>query len=182
MAENKGKVKALFTNIKEHWNTPAPGRYVPFKEYLAIFGAVGGDYSLAYLRGLLSFGTGCYLVAFYYQIPILTFSAIGAFFIAFNYLWGILNMGVDANLGFLPKKVERRYFAVYLSFSALGILMIIFDFSAFLPSEVGQMLDTRWPGLNAFSICKIFGTYFFCNGWGGFRGIVIRKLLLKKLG
>ena len=105
MAEKNGEKQSFFTNIKEHWKTPAPGRYVPFKEYLSIFGAIGGDYTLAYLRGFLSFGTGCYLVAFYYQIPILTFSAIPAFFIAINYLWSILNMGVDANLGFLPKKV-----------------------------------------------------------------------------
>lgn len=177
-----GKVKSLFANIKEHWREPAPGRYVPFKEYLSIFGAIGGDYTLAYLRSFLSFGTGCYLVAFYYQIPLLTFSAIIAFFIAFNYLWSILSMGVDANLGFLPKKVERKYDAVYLSFALLGVLILIFDFSALLPAEAQRILDTRWPALNAFSIFKIFGTYFFCNGWGGFRGIVIRKLLLKKLG
>jgi len=177
-----GKIRSLFSNIKEHWSTPAPGRYVPFKEYLSIFGAIGGDYTLSYLRGFLSFGTGCYLVAFYYQIPLLTFSAIGTFFIAFNYLWNILNMGVDANLGFLPKKVERRYFSVYLSFAFLGLMMLIFDFSAFLPAEAQRFLDTQWPALNAFNILKIFGTYFLCNGWGGFRGIVIRKLLLKKLG
>ena len=177
-----GKVRSLFSNIRQHWNTPAPGRYVPFKEYLSIFGAIGGDYTLAYLRSFLSFGTGCYLVAFYYEIPLLTFSAITTFFIAFTYLWGILNMGVDANLGFLPKKVERRYFAVYLSFTLLGLLILIFDFSAFLPLSARQLLDSRWPGLNAYNIFKIFGTYFMCNGWGGFRGIIIRKLLLKKLG
>ena len=182
MAENSGKSHSFFQNIKEHWNTPAPGRYVPFKEYLSIFGAIGGDYTLAYLRGFLSFGTGCYLVAFYYQIPILTFSAITTFFIAFNYLWNILNMGVDANLGFLPKKVERKYFAVYLSFTLLGLVLLIFDLSVFLPAQAKYFLDSRWPALNAFSIFKIFGTYFLCNGWGGFRGIVVRKLLLKKLG
>lgn len=182
MAENGSKTKSFFSNIKEHWNTPAPGRYVPFKEYLSIFGAIGGDYTLQYLRGFLSFGTGCYLVAFYYQIPILTFSAITTFFIAFNYLWNILNMGVDANLGFLPKKVERKYFAVYLGFTLLGLVMLIFDLSVFLPAQAKHFLDSRWPALNAFSIFKIFGTYFLCNGWGGFRGIVVRKLLLKKLG
>ncbi len=182
MAKEQGKVKAFFADVKEHWKTPAPGRYVPYKEYLSIFGAIGGDYTLSYLRGFLSFGTGCYLVAFYYQIPLLTFSAIGTFFIAFNYLWNILGMGVDANLGFLPKKVERKYFAVYLGFTLLGLLMLIFDCSAVLPAEARRLLDTSWPALNAFSIFKIFGTYFLCSGWGGFRSIVIRKLLLKKLG
>ena len=182
MAENKGKVKAFFADFKEHWSTPAPGRYVPYKEYLSIFGAVGGNYALNYVSGFLSFGTGCYLVAFYYQIPILTFSAIGTFFMATGYLWSILGMGVDANLGFLPKKTQAKYFAVYLSFAALGLLLMIFNFSQFLPAEWQKFLDTRWSGLNAYNIFKIFGVYFFCNGWGGFRGIVIRRLLLKKFG
>ena len=182
MAESKGKVKALFSDFKAHWRTPAPGKYVPYKEYLSIFGAVGGDYTLQYLCKFLSFGTSCYLVAFYYQIPLLTYAAINTFFLAINYLWNILSMGVDANLGFLPKKVERKYFAVYLSFTALGVLLLIFDFAAFLPDTLHRTLDTKWPGLDAVSIFKIFGAHFLCSGWGGFRNIVIRKLLLKKLG
>ena len=182
MAKEKGKVKAFFADFKAHWNTPAPGKYVPYKEYLSIFGAVGGNYALSYVSGFLGFGTGCYLVAFYYQIPILTFSAIITFFIATGYLWSILGMGVDANLGFLPKKTQAKYFAVYLSFAALGLLLMIFNFSQFLPEEWQRFLDTRWSGLSAYNIFKIFGVYFFCNGWGGFRGIVIRRLLLKKFG
>ena len=130
-----GKVKAFFADFKEHWSTPAPGKYVPYKEYLSIFGAVGGNYALSYVSGFLSFGTGCYLVAFYYQIPILTFSAIITFFIATGYLWSILGMGVDANLGFLPKKTQAKYFAVYLSFAALGLVLMIFNLSQFLPQE-----------------------------------------------
>lgn len=182
MAENSGKVKLFFHNVKTYWKTPPPGKYVPYREYLSIFGAVGGDYTLQHLNSFLSFGMGCYLVAFYYQIPLLTFSAINTFFLAVSYFWNILSMGVDANLGFLPKKVERKYFAVYLSFTALGLLMLILDFSALLPQSVGAALDSKWPGLDAFSIFKIFGAHFLVNGWGGFRSIVIRKLLLKKLG
>lgn len=177
MAKGNGKVKAFFHNAKTYWKTPPEGRYVPYREYLSIFGAVGGDYTLRYLAGFLSFGTGCYLVAFYYQIPLLTFAAINTFFLAANYLWQILSMGVDANLGFLPKKIERKYFAVYLSFALLGILLVIFDASVLLSDALRSALDTKWPGLDARSIFKIFGAYFFVNGWGGFRGIVIRKLL-----
>lgn len=182
MAEEKGKVKAVLKEFKEHWNEPAPGKHVPYKEYLYIFGAVGGDYTLQHLNSFLSFGTGCYLVAFYYQIPLLTFAAINTFFIAINYLWQILSMGVDANLGFLPKKIEKKYFAVYLSFTALGLLLLIFNASSLLPEGLRTSLDAKWPGLDAFSIFKIFGAHFLINGWGGFRSIVIRKLLLKKFG
>ena len=179
MAEKKGKLKAFFSNVRTYWKTPPAGKYVPYREYISIFGAVGGDYTLSYLTGFLSFGTGCYLVAFYYQIPLLTFAAINTFFLAINYLWNILSMGVDANLGFLPKKVEKKYFAVYLSFAALGLLLLVFDCSALLPESIHLKLDRQWPGLDAASIFKIFGAHFLVNGWGGFRSIVIRKLLLQ---
>ena len=84
MAKENGKVKAFFHDVRTYWKTPPEGKYVPYREYLSIFGAVGGDYTLQYLCGFLSFGTGCYLVAFYYQIPLLTFAAINTFFIATN--------------------------------------------------------------------------------------------------
>ena len=59
---------------------------------------------------------------------------------------------------------------------------MIFDISKLLPFSWQTTLDSQWSGLNAYNIFKIFGIYFFVNGWGGFRGIVIRRLLLKKLG
>ncbi len=37
---NGEKIKQTFSNIKEHWNTPPKGRYVPYKEILAY--SVGG--------------------------------------------------------------------------------------------------------------------------------------------
>ena len=107
------KASGLISEFKDHWNTPAEGKYVPYKEYISIFLAVGGNYSAQHLLGFLSFGTGCYLVAYYYEIPILTFSAINAFFLVSGYLWSMLNMGIDANLGILPKKTEKKYFALY---------------------------------------------------------------------
>jgi len=91
-------------------------------------------------------------------------------------------MGVDANLGFLPKRIERKYNAVYLAFAVLGLLMLILDFSFILPDGVANIIDTRWKGINSFNIFKIFGAHFLANGWNGFRNILIRKKLLKKLG
>ncbi len=183
MAKEKDKKKDnIFKEMKKYWNTPAEGKHVPYKEYFSIFAAVGGDYTLKYLQSFLTFGTGCYLIAHYYEIPLLTFSAINVFFIASTYFWNLLTMGVDANLGFLPKKIEQKYNAVYLIFAMLGLLMLIFDFSFILPDGVANILDTRWKGINSFNIFKIFGAHFLANGWSGFRNILIRKKLLKKLG
>ncbi len=180
-SESKEKMN-IFQEMKKYWNTPAEGKHVPYKEYFSIFAAVGGDYTLKYLQSFLTFGTGCYLIAHYYEIPLLTFSAINVFFIASTYFWNLLTMGVDANLGFLPPKIERRYNAVYLTFTVLGLLMLIFDFSVILPDGVANIIDTRWKGINSFNIFKIFGAHFLTNGWSGFRNILIRKKLLKKLG
>ena len=36
-------------------------------------------------------------------------------------------------------------------------------------------MNTKWPGLNLFSILKIFGIHMFVSGWGGFRCIIIKK-------
>ncbi|MCD7827765.1 MAG: MFS transporter [Clostridiales bacterium] len=178
------RVKNFGTEIKTHWNEPAEGKYVPYKEYLSIFAAIAGNYSLTYILGFLSFGTGCYLVAYYYEIPILTFTAINAFFIVSGYFWSILSMGVDANLGFLPKKTERKYFAVYLTFAAIGLIMLFCDLSSlpFWPESIVNYMDTSWPGINFYSIFKIVGIHSFVSGWGGFRAIVIRKKLVPKLG
>ena len=33
---NAGKVKRLAKDIKTHWKKPAPGKYVPYREYLDI--------------------------------------------------------------------------------------------------------------------------------------------------
>ena len=178
------KAGGLLSDFKDHWKTPAEGKYVPYKEYLSIFLAVGGNYSAQYLLGFLSFGTGCYLVAYYYEIPILTFSAINAFFLVSGYLWGMLNMGIDANLGILPKKTEKRYFTLYLSVAALGLLFLILDLSTILPfpEAFRVYMNTKWPGLNLFSILKIFGIHMFVSGWGGFRCIIIKKKLIPKLG
>ncbi len=44
MENKKGSIKSFFSNVKKYWKTPPEGKYVPYREYLSIFGAVGGDY------------------------------------------------------------------------------------------------------------------------------------------
>ena len=42
-------------------------------------------------------------------------------------------MVVNDNLGFLPKKTEKAFYTLYLFFTGLGILFLIFDFSRIIP-------------------------------------------------
>ncbi len=177
------KIISFFSQFKDHWNVPQEGRYVPYKEYLSVFLGVGGDYALQRVLNYLSFGTGCFLVIFYYEIPILTFSVIGAFFMVQGYFWSILNMIVSDNLGFLPKKTEKRFYILYLFFTVLGILFLVFDFSEIIPfpQRLVNFL-TSFPGINMRNTLKIFGAHWLVVGYGGARAIFIRKKWLPKLG
>ncbi len=184
---SEGKAKFSFKNVlgefRDHWNIPAEGKYVPYKEYLSVFLAVGGDYALSRVLGYISFGLGCYLIMYYYEIPILTFSIIGAFFMIQGYFWSILSMMVNDNLGFLPKKTERMFYALYLSVAALGILFLVFDFSVILPWPSG-LVDyvNKLSGINMRSALKIFAAHWLVTGYGGARNIFIRKRYLPKFG
>ncbi len=177
------KVKAFFGEFKNHWNTPPEGRYVPYKEYVSVLLGVGGDYALQRVLNYLSFGTGCFLVIFYYEIPVLTFSIIGTFFMVQGYFWSIMNMIITDNLGYLPKKTEKKMYAMYFFFTALGILFLVFDFSAIIhfPQRLVSYLES-FPGINMRNTLKIFGAHWIVCGYGGARAIFIRKRWLPKLG
>ena len=43
MSELLNKVKDFGTEIKSHWNTPAEGKYVPYKEYKDVVIGVGAN-------------------------------------------------------------------------------------------------------------------------------------------
>ena len=185
MAAEKKKisVKSLVGEFKDHWNVPAEGKYVPYKEYVSVLWAVGGDYSLTRVLNYLSFGLGCYLVAFYYEIPILTFSVINAFFMIQGYFWSIMSMMINDNLGFLPKKTEKAFYVLYLFFTGLGILFLVLDFSVIIPwPKALENYVNSLPGLNMRSTLKIFAAHWLVTGWGGARNIFIRKRWLPKFG
>lgn len=183
MANAVTKTKDFFGNFVKHWNTPQEGRFVPYKEYLWVFLAVGGDYSLIRVLNYLSFGTACFLVIFYYEVPVLTFSLIGTLFMIQGYFWSIVNMIVSDNLGFLPKKTEKMFYILYFFFTGLGILFLVFDFSLIIPFPDRLIrYVTTLPGMNMKNICKIMGAHWINVGYGGARAIFIRKRWLPKLG
>ena len=127
----KTKVRNLGTEFKTHWNTPAEGKYVPYKEYLSIFAAVGGNYSAAYLLGFLSFGTGCYLVAFYYEIPIPDLYRHQRLFHCFRLFLEHSEYGCRCELGFSAEEdgaeIQRRLSDLYRLRTAVCLFGFFFD-------------------------------------------------------
>ncbi|MBO7319408.1 MAG: hypothetical protein J6V06_05240, partial [Clostridia bacterium] len=178
-----GKVKGLATEIKTHWNTPAEGKYVPYKEYKDIFIAVGSNYAGSKILEYLGFWASCYLIMHHYKLPYLTFSVIGIINMPLGYITALIWWFVCDNLGFLPKKTERKIYAVYIAMALFGISTIVFDYaSLFNPTSPFITYLNGLEGMNATACFKTFGTHFLYSGWVGARNIFWRKKLIPKFG
>ncbi len=181
---NKGsKVKGLFTEVKTHWNKPAKGKYVPYKEYVDILFGVGANYAGNKTLEYISFAAGCYLMMYHYKLPYLTYAIISLINMPLNYVWTLIGWVINDNLGFLPKKTERNFYGLYFFLIAAGLAMIFGDFSALLP-ETNKLVAylNGLEGVTAASVIKIFGTHILWNGWSGARNIFYRKKLIPKFG
>ena len=123
------KAKALGTEIKTHWNTPAEGKYVPYKEYKDVVIGVGANYTGSKVLEYIGFWSACFLIMHHYKLPYLTFSVIGILNMPLGYITALIWWYVCDNLGFLPKKQERKVYLVYGLMMAFGISTILFDYS-----------------------------------------------------
>ena len=186
---NEGKAsladnaKGLFSEIKEHWNTPAEGKYVPYKEYKDVVLAVGSNYAGSKTLEYIGFWAGCYLMMHHYKLPYLTFSIIGIINMPLGYISALIWWFVCDNLGFLPKKTEKKLYGVYIGMVAFGLSCIFYDWSTLF--DQGSTFITYLNGLegmNATACFKVFGTHFLYTGWVGARNIFWRKKLLPKYG
>lgn len=177
------KTKSLFSNVKAHWNTPAEGNYVPYKEYKDIVVAVGSNYASSKTLEYVAFWSGCYLMMYHYKLPYLTYSIINIINMPLGYIWALIWWFVCDNLGFLPKKTEHRLYGLYLTMTAVGIALIIGDVSQ-LFNQSGSFITylNGLEGISAASAFKIFGTSILYNGWVGARNIFWRKRLIPKFG
>ena len=183
MSQILGKAKWLFTEIKTHWNTPAEGKYVPYKEYKDVVLSVGSNYAGSKVLEYIGFASWCYLIMYHYKLPYLTFSVIGILNMPLNYISALMWWLVCDNLGFLPKKTEKKFYFVYILMMIFGISTILLDFSK-LFDQTGTFIRilNSFEGMNATACFKTFGTHFLYTGWVGARNIFWRKKLLPKYG
>ncbi len=184
MSEKGGsKIGQFFTDVKTHWTKPAPGKYVPYREYLDILVGNGSNYVGNKTLEYLTFAASCYLMMYHYKLPYLTFSIIALINMPLNYIWTMMGWVINDNLGFLPKKTERKFNGVYFLLIIIGLSMIIGDYSQ-LFDQSGKFVTylNGLEGISAASAFKILGTHILWNGWSGARNIFWRKKLIPKFG
>ncbi|MDE6506734.1 MAG: MFS transporter [Eubacterium sp.] len=176
-------MKHFFTDVKTHWTKPAPGKYVPYREYLDILIGNGSNYVGKKTLEYLTFAASCYLMMYHYQLPYLTFSIIALINMPLNYIWTMMGWVINDNLGFLPKKTERKFNGVYFLLIIIGLSMIIGDYSQ-LFDQSGKFVTylNGLEGISAASAFKILGTHILWNGWSGARNIFWRKTRIPKFG
>ena len=181
--KKENKVKWLFNEIKTHWKTPAPGKYVPYREYKDVILSVGSNYAGTKILEYITFAASCYLMMYHYKLPYLTFSIINIINLPLGYIWTLIWWFVCDNLGFLPKKTEKRLYILYMAMMVGGLAMIIGNVSALFPQSSRFVTYLNGlEGINCASAFKILGTHFLTNGWLGARNIFWRKKLLPKYG
>ncbi|MBR0538539.1 MAG: MFS transporter [Clostridia bacterium] len=181
--DHMAKLKGFAGNIREHWNTPEEGRYVPYKEYLDIFVGVGSNYAGSKTLEYIGFGAWCYLMMYHYKLPLLTYSVIGIINMPLGYIWTLIWWYVCDNLGFLAKKTERTLYIIYCSMIAVGLALIIAPVSLLFDQSGGFVTYLNsFEGISCASAFKILGTHILYNGWVGARNIFWRKHLLPKYG
>ena len=70
MSNKLGKVvdtaKSFATELKTHWNTPAVGKYVPYKEYKDVILGVGANYTGTKTLEYIGFWSSCFLIMHHY--------------------------------------------------------------------------------------------------------------------
>ncbi len=179
------KVKDFLINVKTHWHEPdrEKGNYVSFKEYLDIFLGVSFNYAAQSPLGYIGFAASCYLIMYHYDLPYIAFSIVGLIGIPLSYLWSIVGWLVTDNLGFMEKKTEKTVYAIYFAAIALGLMLLLSDFTPLL-SDTNSIKATLngLTGINARSFFKIIGVQLFINGFSGARNIYWRKKLVPKYG
>ncbi len=177
------KVKDFGTEIKTHWNTPAEGKYVPYKEYKDVIIGVGANYTGSKILEYIGFWSSCFLIMHHYKLPYITFSVIGILNMPLGYISALMWWYVCDNLGFLKKKAERGLYLAYGLMMAFGISTLLFDYSSlFSATNPLIMYLNGVEGMNAAACFKTFGTHFLYTGWVGARNIFWRKKLLPKYG
>ena len=177
------KIKGFVQEVKTHWNTPAEGKYVPYKEYKDVVFAVGSNYAGSKVLEYIAFASSCFLIMHHYNLPYLTFSVIGILNMPLGYISALMWWFVCDNLGFLPKKTEKKFYFVYILMMLFGISTILFDYSR-LFNQASSFITylNGLEGMNATACFKTFGTHFLYTGWVGARNIFWRKKLLPKYG
>lgn len=169
-AEIINKIKSAPAYVKEHWNTPCEGEYMPLKEMAAYTVAQAGTYIMMTVSGIMTFAA-TYFTGSIMGISNMDFSIIGVISTILGYILIFANpvsVLIYENHGKINKKTQIYAHCIYLGQLIVGILCY------FIPSAPFEFIMKGMP--------QIIGNILVVNGITGYINWFIRYKFSAKHG
>lgn len=164
------KIKGVPAYVKEHWNTPCEGEYMPLKEMAAYTVAQAGTYIMMTVSGIMTFAA-TYFTGSIMGISNMDFSIIGVISTILGYILIFANpvsVLIYENHGKINKKTQIYAHCIYLGQLIVGILCY------FIPSAPFEFIMKGMP--------QIIGNILVVNGITGYINWFIRYKFSAKHG
>lgn len=127
--------------IPKHWKTPAPGKYIPYKEFTAYsFGGIGVN-TINSLFGYVALSANCLLVGSAYGIKPTHLAWL-------NIVMGIINLIKTPFISMLIDNTNSKYgkFRPYLLYTGIPTALLICTM-AFIPNGINYWVKTALLGV-----------------------------------
>lgn len=127
--------------IPKHWKTPAPGQYIPYKEFASYsFGGIGVN-TINSLFGYVALSANCLLVGSAYGIHPKHLAWL-------NIIMGIINLIKTPFISMLIDNTNSKYgkFRPYLLYTGVPTALLI-CIMAFIPNDINYWLKTCMLGV-----------------------------------
>ncbi|MCM1545345.1 MAG: MFS transporter [Ruminococcus sp.] len=150
------KIKTFPDEIKSHWNKPAEGKYIPYKEFAAYsFGGIGVN-TINSLFGYVALSANCLLVGSAYGIKPTHLAFL-------NIIMNVLNLIKTPFISMLIDNTNSKYgkFRPYLLTTGIPTALLI-CVMAFIPNSINYWIKVAALGITYACLMIFQGLYAQC--------------------
>lgn len=147
------KIAAIPKEIKNHWKTPAEGKYIPYKEFTAYsVGGIGVN-TINSLFGYVALNANCLLIGSAYGIKPTHLAWL-------NIIMGIINLIKAPFISMLIDNTNSKYgkFRPYLLYTGLPTAILL-CFMAFIPNDINYAAKVAFIGVT-YAFLMVFQALF----------------------
>ncbi len=138
---NKINIGAIFADLKEHWKTPANGKYIPYREFASYsVGGIGVN-TINSLFGYVALTANCLLIGSAYEIKPTHLAYL-------SLIMGIINLIKTPFISMLIDNTNTKYgkFRPYLLYTGIPTAVLL-CLMAFIPNDMDYWLKVTIIGV-----------------------------------
>ncbi len=147
------KIKELPREIKNHWNTPAEGKYIPYKEFAAYsFGGIGVN-TINALFTYVGLSANCLLIGSAYGIKPTHLAWL-------NIIMGIINLIKAPFISMMIDNTNSKYgkFRPYLLYTGVPTVLLL-CLMAYYPNDISYTAKVALIGVT-YALLMIFQSLY----------------------